>query len=332
MSDRAVSLQPAAAPRVEYRPFDPAVPLPEDVLAAVVFANQPCGVDPRFVRVGLQPLRGARLLEMWHAHGPVRTGRDGAVRFAASASHLFGVVELDEREHGGIAAAAESAYAAIRAFSCGSAHPHLLRVWNHFSGINQGDGDAERYRQFCIGRAAGLGSWLDGSYPAATAIGRHDDDSILQVYWLASRSPGTALENPRQVSPYRYPRSYGPTSPQFSRAMLAGELLMISGTASIVGHASHHPGNLAAQLDESLANLRSLVKQAGAVAPAVSAALGRGSLLKIYLRNAASGAELESALRTRLQPDFTCMILAADICREDLLVEIECVHERFAAP
>lgn len=327
MSDRAVSLQPAAAPRVEYRPFAPAAPLPEDVLAAVVFANQASGADPRFVRVGLEPLRGAGLVEMWHAHGPVRTGCHGLVRFAADSDHLFGVVELDEREHGGIAGAAESAYAAIRTFSDGSAHPYLLRVWNHFSGINQGEGDAERYRQFCSGRAAGLGSWLDGSYPAATAIGRHDDDSILQVHWLASRSPGTALENPRQVSPYRYPRSYGPTSPQFSRAMLvAGELLMISGTASIVGHASHHPGNLSAQLDESLANLRSVVKQAGAVAPAVCGALGRGSLLKIYLRHAASVTELEAALRARLNPQSPCMILAADVCREDLLVEIECVH------
>src|SRR5262249_47283082 len=29
---------------------------------------------------------------------------------------------------------------------------HLVRVWNHIAGLNDGDGDAERYRRFCIGR------------------------------------------------------------------------------------------------------------------------------------------------------------------------------------
>src|SRR5262245_38311194 len=29
---------------------------------------------------------------------------------------------------------------------------HLVRVWNHIAGLNDGDGDNERYRRFCIGR------------------------------------------------------------------------------------------------------------------------------------------------------------------------------------
>jgi chorismate lyase/3-hydroxybenzoate synthase len=325
MSHQAASLPPAAAPRVAYRPFNPAAALAEDVLAAVVFGNGELGNDPRFIRVGLEPLYGAGLVELWWANGPVRTGREGFIRYAADVDHLFGVLEIDERLQGGIAGAAEAGYAAIRELSRNSEHPHLLRVWNHFNDINGGEGDAERYRQFCVGRAAGLGDWLDEAYPAATAIGRRDGDPTLQVYWLAGRAPGVALENPRQVNPYRYPRTYGPISPQFSRGMLASnELAMISGTASIVGHASHHKEDLRGQLDESLANLHSVLQQAAT--GSASTQLNGDSLLKIYLRDATAKHELESALRERLASATPFLILAADIRRADLLVEVDCVH------
>jgi len=323
MSHQAASLPPAAAPRVAYRPFDPAAALPEDTLAIVVFGHAAFDSDdPRIVRVGLEPLHGAGLVEVWRANGRVRTGRDGFIRYAADSNHLFGVIEIDERLHGGIAGAAEAAYAAIRHISRNSEHPYLLRVWNHFNDINGGEGDAERYRQFCVGRAAGLGDWLDETYPAATAIGRRDGDPVLQIYWLASREPGVPLENPRQVNPYRYPRTYGPTSPQFSRAMLASnDLVMISGTASIVGHASHHAGDLRAQLNESLSNLRTVLQRAASVAPGVCADLGSHSLLKIYLRDANAAGQLQEAL-----PSVPCILLAADICRCDLLVEVDCIQ------
>jgi hypothetical protein len=58
------------------------------------------------------------------------------------------------------------------------------------------------------------------------------------------------------VSAYDYPRQYGPAAPSFSRAALTPDpLLLISGTASIVGHASVHLGDVTAQLEETLANL-----------------------------------------------------------------------------
>ena len=49
---------------------------------------------------------------------------------------------------------------------------------------------------------------------------------------------GTPVENPRQVSAYRYPREYGPQSPTFARALLPPSPrvpLLLSGTASIDG-------------------------------------------------------------------------------------------------
>jgi chorismate lyase/3-hydroxybenzoate synthase len=164
-------------------------------------------------------------------------------------------------------------------------------------------------------------------YPAATAIGRRDGSPILQVYWLAARRAGLPLENPRQLSAYRYPRQYGPAAPSFSRAMLVEQrLLMISGTASIIGHASHHPGNLQAQIEETLRNLASVMQRAAATSAEIPARLHSGSLLKIYLRDPGSVDVAEAVLRERLPKGVPYMILAADICREDLLVEIDCIH------
>lgn len=325
--DNAQAQRLTAAPFIQYREIAVGEPLPPDVLCAVSFGSSARSGDPRCVRVGLQPLRCGSITELWHASGPLRMGFDGPVRYAEDGHYLAGAVELDERRFGGIAGAAMAAYAAIRSFQAASAYPYLLRMWNYFDAINQGDGDTERYKQFCVGRTNGLGLDTLLSYPAATAIGRRDADSTLQVYWLAGRHPGVALENPRQVSAYRYPRQYGPVAPAFSRAMLvSGNLLMVSGTASIIGHVSRHPGNLQAQIEESLANVGAVLQRAVALSPALPARFGAHTLLKIYLRHPEDIETVEAVLRERVPTATPYVILAGEVCRKDLLFEIDCIH------
>lgn len=321
MSEPAGRLDLAAAPRVAYVPA-PAVP-DARTLALVGFGGVALPDDPRAVRVNLAPLAGAPRVECWHARGAVRLGRADGLRWAADDSHLFGVVEIDERECGGIEAAAREAYARIRARTAGSAHPHLLRLWNFIDAINEGSGDAERYRRFCVGRAAGLALDPDATHAAATAIGRRDGVPLLQVLWLAARDAGRSHENPRQVSAYRYPRQYGPTPPSFARAMRGpGGTLYVSGTASVVGHETRHPGELRAQLDETLHNLEHLLGHA-ARQDAVPALFGAHSPLKVYLREPRAVAAVEARLRERLPAGTPYLVLAGDICRSDLLVEID---------
>lgn len=314
-------------PRVEYRAVSPDETFPEDVLAAITFGNARHRADARCVRVGLEPLRGESLVEIWHASGPITAGFDGEVRWTSDGQYLLAAVEIDERRHPSVEAASRAAYAALWSFQSRSAYSHLLRVWNYFDDINEGDGDSERYKRFCVGRAAAYNPPAGNDHPAATAIGRRSGDAGLQVYWLAGRKAGLPLENPRQMSAYRYPRQYGPVSPSFSRAMLvAGKLLLISGTASIVGHVSHHPGDLRAQINESLNNLDSLLHKAAGVSPAVGTRLGANSLLKIYLKDAQALDEAEAEFRKRLPPEVPYIVLEADVCRRELLVEIDCIH------
>jgi chorismate lyase/3-hydroxybenzoate synthase len=241
---------------------------------------------------------------------------------------MCGVLEWEEPD-GGILHASAHAYAALVAFWRDSDYPHLLRIWNYFDAITLGEGDSERYRQFCVGRVQGLGDVDTRTLPAATAIGSRDGRRVLQVYWLAAREPGLPLENPRQVSAYRYPREYGPQSPTFARALLPPSPrvpLLLSGTASIVGHASQHADSLRAQLDETLTNLDSLLGAARERAPMLSPHLDGTSRLKVYVRGAADADAVAAQLEARLGTRVPWLMLHADVCRRELLVEIEGMH------
>jgi chorismate lyase/3-hydroxybenzoate synthase len=338
----AVQSLPLTVPRwsVEYVHATPeSVLSAPDVLAVIAFgASAPRNGDPRYLRVALEP-HGDAPLEVWRAGGPVQRGRDGDVAWAEDGTLQFGAIELDEREEDAalrssdIEATADRLYRRLIEFVQARGYPHLLRVWNYLDGITAGEGDLERYRQFCVGRARGLGTVEPHTLPAATAIGQVNADDAprrLQVYWLASRVPGTPLENPRQISAYRYPRQYGPQPPSFARAMLpppgSAMPLMLSGTAAIVGHESRHADSVGTQLDETLANFDSLIAVARAQWPSLPATFGAHSPLKVYVRDRDELEAVARALETRLPPEVPRVVLHAAVCRRELRVEIDGVH------
>jgi chorismate lyase/3-hydroxybenzoate synthase len=318
---------PDTAPRMEYRRLNVEEALPATTLCEITFGTRRPGTvlaaGTLSVEVNLPALVGTGMTELWHADGKVESGREGLVQFARGSHYLAGKVEIDEQSVGGLAEAASIAYAAISRFTVRSGHRHLLRMYNYFSDINAGEGDAERYKLFCSGRAAGFRELAGPAWPAATAIGRKDHSGVLQVYWLAGDEPGVPLENPRQVSAFNYPRQYGPSPPTFSRAMQVAGAMLISGTGSVLGHASHHPDDLAAQLDEILRNHASL-RQAGGLSAA--SLRGRATLLKIYLRNATAAGFVTNYLREHLPGHAQFVVLGADICRHELLVEIDAAY------
>ncbi len=312
---------PARAPRISYRMNEPAALLAEPgTLAVFGFGSHGADIDdPRWLRVPLEALDAPAPLEAWQVDGPVRHGRHGALRWSAGGGWLYAALELDEREHGGPAGAAREAYAQLRDFLQGRDEQQVLRLWNYQGAINHGEGDAERYKLFCDGRAEGCGDWFAAGYPAATAIGHHGAPHLLQVYLLASAQAGTAVENPRQVSAWRYPRQYGRTAPGFARAMMlpAQDALAISGTAAVVGHASAHAGDTAAQLDEILLNLEALLASAG-----MPAGFDTQAPLKAYVRHPADAPRVRERLQQRL-PGVPVLLLHGDVCRSELLVELD---------
>ncbi|HJP99436.1 MAG TPA: pteridine-dependent deoxygenase [Rhodanobacteraceae bacterium] len=278
----------------------------------------PAVADPRHLRVPLSPFAGDPPRECWSVDAEVATGSAAELRWAAGGGWRVASIEIDEAHVGGIRAASERAYELLIEHVRTSPECHLQRVWNYLDAINAGTGDTERYRLFCSGRARGLAAHAVTRYPAATAIGHHGPRGLLQVYALSAAEPGAALENPRQVSAWKYPREYGPTAPSFARAMrLPNSALAISGTAAVIGHASHHRDDIAAQANETFANLDMLLERAGK--PAFDA----GSPLKVYVRHREDADAVRAALASHLDPSVPCVLLHGDICRRELLVEID---------
>lgn len=329
---------PAAQPQAEHTGLSiayadadalPGLLADDTVLAVLGFGPQaPHHQDPRWLRVPLAP-HGSAPVEVWRGTRPVVRGRDGAIAWASNGVLQFGAIEVAEGQ-AGIEAASAHAYAALRAFVAASATPHLLRVWNYLDAVTEGEGDEERYRRFCVGRVRGLGPVEDLRLPAATAIGRVDGVRTLQVYWLASARPGSPLENPRQVSAYRYPRQYGPQAPSFARAMLPPPQLdaplLLSGTAAVVGHQSLHADSTAAQLGETFANFAALLQAAREREPALPPRFGAHSPLKVYVRQGEELPLVAQLLERHLDPSVPRLLLHAAVCRRDLRIEIDGAH------
>ncbi len=269
------------------------------------------------------------LSESWRSHGRLRGGQLGAARFAGDEDLMLGELILSERDFGGIGTTTHEAYRRLLDYVPSSGYPYVLRIWSYFSRINEGAGQAERYRQFCVGRQLALErAWFEAD-PAATVIGMPDRSDRLRLLWLASKTPGRMLDNPRQMTPRNYPPEYGPEPPRFSRAALwqcaRGNALFISGTASVVGHSSRHPGRLDNQLAETRRNLDSLLEVANEAA-GVDSKFGPGTVLRAYVREEEHFYATEAFLREAF-PGAAFAVLQGDVCRQELLCEIEGVHQ-----
>jgi len=206
---------------------------------------------------------------------------------------------------------------------------HLHRIWNYVPLINREEGGLENYRRFCRARSAAFeerfGKTFQRLLPASSAVGAAAGP--LAVAFIAGQVPGRHLENPLQVPAFHYPPEHGPRPPSFSRATVActadATHVFISGTAAIRGHATVAPGDLAGQLECTLANLGAIGEAAGAGA-SLGADPSWKRRFKVYLRHPrdlpAVRARLEAGL---LRPEDHVAYLHADICRAELVLEIE---------
>lgn len=296
---------------------------------------------------------GGDLCEVWRVEGQaVRLSAGaatyGRVQYRFCDELMFGSVCIEEREmenpgrdsgrgsslseSAALLRATETAYQEIFAVLKQTQHRHLLRIWNYLPEINgEADGD-ERYRHFNSARQLAFrnsGRATVGTVPAACALGS-PAGSPIWIYFLAARQTPTMIENPRQTSAYHYPPQFGRHSPIFSRACVLSESpgtnLFVSGTSSIVGHETLHAGNVVAQTEETMTNIGALLHECNRAIGSTRYGL---DLLKykVYVRRPADLGLVKSTLEGFVKPATSVLYLQADVCREDLLVEIEATGE-----
>lgn len=310
----------------------------EQVLGAICFYDAATmvwsGDTLPCLPVAMPPLvASAAMCEVWHSSTPVTCGHDGDIQYRCNEEFVFGIITLAEADFAGdlsstpLQSATALAYQQITALLDKLNSVHVLRFWNYMADINAESHDLERYRQFNIGRQSGLlaqGRAVTGGLPAACALGAASGP--LSIAFLAGRVAPVAIENPRQLSACAYPPIYGLRSPTFSRASLlqwtGGECLFISGTASIVGHESLHAGDVVAQTQETLTNIEAVLVIANQQANCDRFDLSDLQYI-VYVKYPVDLAKIRAVLETVVGTNMHVIYVQADVCRQELLVEIE---------
>jgi chorismate lyase/3-hydroxybenzoate synthase len=279
--------------------------------------------------VDLPALGDGPAFEVWTSAHPVRTETGGRIRSGRNAQVLFGCLEIPEDSGADYDVLIYNDYCSIFDHLDDLGYPNLIRIWHYLPDIHLEERGLERYKRFSLGRHEAFvakGRAINTDAPAASAVGKRSGNTV--ICFLAAPRSGIPIENPRQVSAYSYPAQYGPRGPTFSRALLASwdglQQLYISGTAAIFGHLSQHEGDVGAQTDETIVNLRSVMDEAHAHG-LIDVRQGAELLFKVYLRQPQFRAITEARLREAFGPGPSIIYLQADICRRELLVEIEVV-------
>jgi len=232
---------------------------------------------------------------------------------------------LDGPLPAGVGAQAEcmfvNAEAALRAQDFGWAG--VVRTWIYLARLLDGYGDLNRVRTAHFARE-GLGeNARAGFFPASTGIqGRSLDEecflSLLAVDGARARGFGVAPIAGSVRQPHAF--SYGSA---FSRGMTLScggrRTIHVSGTASIDSRGrTVHVGDAEAQSVETLLCIAALLEEQGA-------SLDRISTATLFCKNREAHEAYRNVVRLLRIPEFPTLPVLADVCRPDLLVEIEAV-------
>jgi enamine deaminase RidA (YjgF/YER057c/UK114 family) len=146
------------------------------------------------------------------------------------------------------------------------------------------------------------------------------------------------IQNPDQVNAYEYGQEVlkgiadsGNSikhPPQFERALLiAGRMssiIFISGTASIIGQNTIGIGDIEKQTNVTIDNIFKLTdqKRIEQLIPKTGKEWGRFIFLRVYLKDQRDFSRVKAICKERF-PGVPAVLISSDICRDDLLVEIE---------
>ena len=283
------------------------------------------GFPVQEVRTSAPPAWVHRLLDRAPMSEPVFFDDGGTVRTALG--RRFAMVEAcvpgaATGGAGSLERASEEAYLRIARAMEQTETPHPVRFWNFVPRIlDTGETGGLLYEAFNRGRYRACVDWFGkerfaSRICAATGVGHRGED--LVVLGLAGVRTGDSVENPRQTPAYRYSDDYGDLPPCFARATrLATGPLIVSGTAAVVGEDSMHPGDVEAQSRETFSNMDELAGGPEAY-----------SELRVYIVRDGDAGTVLGLVRGHY-PNLTGVELCpADLCRHDLLVEIEGIAGR----
>jgi len=245
---------------------------------------------------------GFRMVHLPSVRGTTPAGAlaDGPV---AQASQMFGNAKLGLESHG-------------------LKLTNVVRTWIYSARLLDWYDDLNRVRT-PIYRSAGFGAEGGPAFPASTGImgQSEDEECVMDVLALETEDQARAsatpiLRSPRQDSSFNYGSA-------FSRGMAieieGRKTVHISGTASIdAAGKSTHLDDAEHQSLETLLSIAAILEEQGGGLENISSAT-------LFCKNRAAWEAWERACRLLRVREFPKVCVQADVCRHNLLVEMEAV-------
>jgi enamine deaminase RidA (YjgF/YER057c/UK114 family) len=219
---------------------------------------------------------------------------------------------------------------------------HVVRTWFYLGSITDLEGDVQRYQELNRARADCYrdvpfccallkGNAPRGVCPASTGIGTTGDGLVVSCVALETKRPDAfllPLENPQQTPAYAYHPKYSSQSPKFTRALalITGEHMTtwVSGTASIVNSESQHPDDIIKQTEQAVDNIERLISPENFHLHRMEggATLKDLAKIRVYVKRPEDYHKCRTVCEKRFG-NVPAVYAFADICRPELLVEIE---------
>ncbi|MBR2416538.1 MAG: PTS cellobiose transporter subunit IIC [Bacteroidaceae bacterium] len=207
----------------------------------------------------------------------------------------------------------------------------IYRQWNYIENITVKNDGSQNYQEFNDARSIFYGKckW-NGGYPAATGIGTARGGVMIELYAIKGETAiNKPIDNPMQVAAHSYSQKVldgtvvkelqERTTPKFERARLLGNTIYISGTAAIKGEDSATQNDTVYQAGLTMEIMNNLISKENIPAPNNGA---QYDLLRIYVKHE----EAIPAVKEYMNEHYAAVpkhYLVSDICRPELLIEIE---------
>ena len=217
----------------------------------------------------------------------------------------------------------------------------IIRQWNYIEQIVRVTNGHQNYQDFNESRARfyDKASWVNG-YPAATGVGSCCAGVMIDLDAFHPVSSGVevlALNNSWQVPAHGYSpcvligtsdvRTGLKTTPKFERGKLVywenKGLVYVSGTAAIRGEESLKNVGIVEQTRITLENIEHLIsKEILSEAGVENASGAQLHSMRVYLKDEALFEPAKQIINEKYEA-LPSVYLKGDVCREELLVEIE---------
>ena len=211
----------------------------------------------------------------------------------------------------------------------------IVRKWNYLENILGLDGDKQRYQEFNDVRSGVYGNaFEEKGYPAATGIGMNRGGVILEFVAVKSNEAITApVDNPEQIAAHSYSEEVLigeecklKTTPKFERAryfeLFDKKLIFISGTASILGEKTVGVNDAVQQTEITIENIRRLYSKKVLDKISKKTLHSNFGHARVYVKNRKDFTAIKKTFEAQFGK-MPVVYIIADICRDDLLVEIE---------